>query len=329
MDGSYPLFTFAGQSALAPHLRPTGKFIVDIAGKLPTIIAEYSDPNSFTNSYIYADAQILVQYARSPDPNAAADKYYYVHDRLGSVRMVVDCNTVAETVTARNTYTYSPFGNPYAGELAETVYNPFQFTGQWLDVEIDQYYLRARMYDPTMMRFTTRDPAEGTYAEPLTLHKYLYCLNDPANRVDFSGAYSDAPWWGQWEFWSEFGNEVIKGAAAAADGFNPIPFLNMFESVYANADGSVDPIYKKSRLMGSGSRIALSFAVNTWAVNQLLAGSSATGGAATIAERLFIGAVWKGQIVKNGLGMTAATAISLFSVAGATDNILDFLDVFD
>jgi len=60
----------------------TRKYIVDIAGKLPTIIAEYTDPNSFTNSYIYADAQILVQYAHSGDPNAADDKYYYVHDRL-------------------------------------------------------------------------------------------------------------------------------------------------------------------------------------------------------------------------------------------------------
>ncbi len=185
------------------------------------------------------------------------------------------------------------------------------------------------MYDPTMMRFTTRDPAEGTFAEPLTLHKYLYCLNDPANRVDLSGAYWDAPWWAQYEFWSEMGSEVIKGAAAAADGFNPIPFLNVFESVYANADGSVDPIYKKSRLMGSGSRLALSLALNTWAVDKLLAGSSATGGAATIAERLFIGAVWKGQLVKNSLSMTAATAMVLVEAAGCMDNILDFLEVFD
>ena len=104
--------------------------------------------------------------------------------------MVVDCNTVAETVTAKNTYTYSPFGNPYTGELSETVYNPFQFTGQWLDVEIDQYYLRARMYDPTMMRFTTRDPIRGEQNEPLTLHKYLYCVNDPIDRIDPRGEIS-------------------------------------------------------------------------------------------------------------------------------------------
>ena len=80
---------------------------------------------------------------------------------------------VTETVTARNIYTYSPFGNPYAGTVTETVYNPFQFTGQWFDAEITQYYLRARQYDPTMMRFMTRDPVAGRFQEPLTLHRYL------------------------------------------------------------------------------------------------------------------------------------------------------------
>ena len=303
------------------------KFIVDIAGKLPTIIAEYTDPNSFTNSYIYADAQILVQYAHSGDPNAADDKYYYVHDRLGSVRMVVDCNTVAETVTARNTYTYSPFGKPYTGELSETVYNPFQFTGQWLDVEIDQYYLRARMYDPTMMRFTTRDPVDGKMEEPLTLHKYLYCGNDPMNRVDLNGAAWDPPWWGQYEFWSEIGSELFKGAAAGVDGFNPIPFWNPFEFVYANDDGSVDSIYMKSRFAGSASRAFFAMAVNIHAVNQLLSASPA-GGAATIAEKLFIAAIWKGQLA-DSLGVTAVGAMAIFNVASAADNILDFMDAFD
>ena len=46
---------------------------------------------------------------------------------------------------------------------------------------------RARMYDPEMKRFTSRDPVRGKYQEPLTLHRYLYCLNDPVNRYDLDG----------------------------------------------------------------------------------------------------------------------------------------------
>ena len=85
-----------------------------------------------------------------------------------------------------NSYGYTPFGQFY-GTPDETVDNPWTFTGQWYDEEIAQYYLRARMYDPTMMRFTSRDPVRGERQEPLTLHKYLYCLNDPVDNIDLTG----------------------------------------------------------------------------------------------------------------------------------------------
>ncbi len=66
------------------------------------------------------------------------------------------------------------------------------FTGQWFDSQFCQYYLRARMYDPNLGRFTSRDPIFGKFKNPLTLHSYLYCLNDPVNRTDSSGEISVA-----------------------------------------------------------------------------------------------------------------------------------------
>jgi len=106
--------------------------------------------------------------------------YWYVHDRLGSVRLMIGYDGVDAYV--ENHYTYAPFGQTL--ESSENTYNPFQFTGQWHDQETSEYYLRARMYDPTMMRFTTRDPVKGKYHKPITLHKYLYCVNEPINRID-------------------------------------------------------------------------------------------------------------------------------------------------
>ena len=162
-------------------------YIVDISGGLPTIICEF-DPcdttldsrGSLKKQYVYTpQGQILVQYdcsgynigSKSVIVNG---KYFYVHDRLGSVRLVLDVNS-----TVRNSYTYSPFGEMFASECNETVYNPFKFTGQ--------YYLRARQYDPVLMRFTSIDTNEGDYEEPMSLHKYLYCWNDPINYIDISG----------------------------------------------------------------------------------------------------------------------------------------------
>lgn len=64
------------------------------------------------------------------------------------------------------------------------------FTGQYYDSEIGQYYMRARQYDPQLMRFTGRDLVTGEQEYPLTLHKYLYCGNDSINRIDPSGKFA-------------------------------------------------------------------------------------------------------------------------------------------
>jgi len=62
-------------------------------------------------------------------------------------------------------HAYRPFGAFYEGECVETVDSPFCFTGQWRDAQIDQYDLRARQYDPAMMRFMTRDRATGRQSD--------------------------------------------------------------------------------------------------------------------------------------------------------------------
>ncbi|MHC4076433.1 MAG: RHS repeat domain-containing protein [Planctomycetota bacterium] len=138
-----------------------------------------------TKSYIYSNrSQILCQ----RDGGQSADEYFYVTDRLGSVRQLVD-----NTGNLVLNYTYSPFGATLESSIKdgyESSFNSFMFTGQWWDDEFDQYYLRARMYDPALGRFTTRDPVRGRFNQPLSLHRYLYCQNDPINRIDPSGEFA-------------------------------------------------------------------------------------------------------------------------------------------
>ncbi len=157
----------------------THRYIVDTVGKLPTIllVIDTSD-SSIDKTYIYANSQILAQH----DGNDSNDLYFYMHDRLGSVRQVIDSNA-----DVANYYTYKPFGQIFVIEVNETVDNPFMFTGQWFDRETDQYYLRARQYDPFIGRFTSRDPINGKFKEPMTLHVYLYCQNNPINAIDPTG----------------------------------------------------------------------------------------------------------------------------------------------
>jgi RHS repeat-associated protein len=97
--------------------------------------------------------------------NHTAEKYFYLHDRLGSVRQIIDPN--GKVV---NRYMYQPFGVIHIFEKDEVIDNSFKFTGQYYDSEIDQYYLRARQYYPRIQRFTARDPvAEAAYEKYVTL----------------------------------------------------------------------------------------------------------------------------------------------------------------
>jgi RHS repeat-associated protein len=99
---------------------------------------------------------------------------------LGNVRQIIDTSG-----NVKNMYTYEPFGEALeeqSGTGAPS--NSFMFTGQFFDSEIDEYYLRARQYDPYIGRFASRDPLFGQFKEPMSLHVYLYCINDPINKID-------------------------------------------------------------------------------------------------------------------------------------------------
>lgn len=89
------------------------KYIVDVVGDLPVILMELDGSGSIEKSYIYANSQIIAQH----DGDSSASRYFYLHDRLGSVRQVIDTSGDVEQM-----YTYGPFGNllEYDGTLLMT-----------------------------------------------------------------------------------------------------------------------------------------------------------------------------------------------------------------
>ena len=81
-----------------------------------------------------------------------------------------------------NRYEYDTWGNVTACE--ETVENRFRFNGQQYDPVTQQYYLRARFYNPVIGRFTQED----TYRRD-GLNLYTYCRNNPVYYVDPNGHF--------------------------------------------------------------------------------------------------------------------------------------------
>ena len=74
---------------------------------------------------------------------------------MGSITHIVD-----EAGKVLNRYEYDAWGNITAQE--EAVPNRFKFTGQQLDPITQQYYLRARFYNPVVARFTQKDTYLGS-----------------------------------------------------------------------------------------------------------------------------------------------------------------------
>ena len=111
----------------------------------------------------------------SSDSEEAKTYYHYVSDEQGSITYVL-----SEDAEILNHYSYDAFGNII--EKTEKVENRFCYNGEMLDPVTQQYYLRARFYNPVIGRFTQEDTYYGD-----GLNLYQYCQANPIGYVDPSG----------------------------------------------------------------------------------------------------------------------------------------------
>ncbi|MDE5974520.1 MAG: glycohydrolase toxin TNT-related protein, partial [Eubacterium sp.] len=83
------------------------------------------------------------------------------------------------------TYRYDAYGNTTKSN--NTLNNPYQYNAEYTDSSTGLQYLRARYYDSSQGRFTTKDTLLGSIEKPITLNLYTYCGNNPLNYIDPSG----------------------------------------------------------------------------------------------------------------------------------------------
>ena len=55
------------------------------------------------------------------------------------------------------------------------------------------YYYGARYYDPAIGRFISADIIVQSPANPQTLNRYSYCINNPLKYIDPTGHYVEFP----------------------------------------------------------------------------------------------------------------------------------------
>ncbi len=114
----------------------------------------------------------------------AGETRYLLSDGLGSVRQAMDDNGLVVVYNE-----FDPYGNPIVNRKSE-IANPYGYTGEWWQDEVELLHLRARWYMPGTGTFLSRDAWEGDSRRPLTFNGWSYVEDNPINYTDPTGKCS-------------------------------------------------------------------------------------------------------------------------------------------
>lgn len=161
------------------------------------ITAEYNGSGTLTNRYVYGIGgdDPIVWYKGS----SVASPQYLFADHEGSI--------VAVTGSSGSVVAINQYDSYGQGGTSSQNQGRFQFTGQAYIPALNQYYYKARMYDPSLGRFMQTDPIG--YEDDLDL--YAYVGNDPVDGTDPSGTLCVLG------YWDDFCERSRRYAKLAAD----------------------------------------------------------------------------------------------------------------
>ncbi|APC40326.1 RHS repeat-associated core domain-containing protein [Clostridium estertheticum] len=141
------------------------KFIFHKENVLVETDKDFNAISRFTRGYEVVAADISGE-------DLETNRYYYTHYEQGSTVYITD-----KEQQIKNEYCYDAFGNVL--DSKEEVHNRITYTGQQFDGITNQYYLRARFYNPIIGRFTQEDVYRGD-----GLNLYSYCGSNPVGYCD-------------------------------------------------------------------------------------------------------------------------------------------------
>ncbi|MGB6474397.1 MAG: RHS repeat-associated core domain-containing protein, partial [Candidatus Sulfotelmatobacter sp.] len=167
-----------------------GKNLLEEADQSGNVVARYTD--------VHRDLDEPLAELRSGTAS------FYQGDALGTVTSL--SNTVGALAS---TYAYDSFGKLTAS--TGTITNPLQYTAREFDSETDEYYYRARYYDPNSGRFLSEDPLRFR----ATIDFYAYAINDPVRWSDPDGkGISWGPIYDWYEKSRNYADLIVCGAKA-------------------------------------------------------------------------------------------------------------------
>src|SRR5439155_7249390 len=153
----------------------------------PQIISDSA--NSLKQGYVFVGDAPILRF----DSSGSASRVYYLEDGIGSVIGLAPDGSPTTNNTTR--LFYNGFGslrgtNGPAPSVPTGTGGDFRFHGQWWESATEFYHMRARDYDMRTGRFLSRDPLEGGFRVPETVHPYNYASDNPCIYSDPSGQFT-------------------------------------------------------------------------------------------------------------------------------------------
>lgn len=185
------------------------------------LVAQLDANNQIVSQFVYGSGSV------SPDYMVTSGVTYRIFaDHLGSPRLVVNSSTgqIVQRID------YDEFGNVISD--TNPGFQPFGFAGGLYDQDTKLVRFGARDYDPTVGRWTAKDPILFLGG---STNLYGYVLNDPVNLVDPSGLKDkDCTCQKQTSPFKNFVGGVIDAVSRGAN-----PFLGPLTYVAAGAAGTL------------------------------------------------------------------------------------------
>jgi RHS repeat-associated protein len=183
------------------HQSPTG--CAEVLEERP------ENPQLGITSYVFGSGLVPISMARPGQPVGL-----FVADVHSGVRQVVDLTGATVLATKR----YDGYGVTVdqATRAGGFVYF-VGYRGERENVVTQTIYLRGRDYDPKTGLLRAVDPEDPDLYRPLTGHRYVYAVGDPANHIDPSGYFALS--FGLGSFFSSLGSlarthPILVGGAA-------------------------------------------------------------------------------------------------------------------
>jgi RHS repeat-associated protein len=128
---------------------------------------------TYTDTYLYTQDGLPLELLR--EQNGTTNRYWYVLDGRGNVVALTD--TTGNVV---DRYAYDVWGA--LTSVSESVPQRLRYAGYWYDQELGWYWVRVRMYDPSLKRWLQPDPSQAD-----GVRTYAYVGDDPIDTTDPSG----------------------------------------------------------------------------------------------------------------------------------------------